>query len=457
MSRTKKLLLAASVASAGLAVSTVAPASPSSLPGDAPWLRLHAAIGVPGRGVGGAVRAGAWCASQVTTDARRWTLKVAARAGSAVATVSAKKPTDTVCTPVLPAGAYDLVLSVTGNAADGVDVDVDGPQPDVDVLDAPTLDRGLHQAALLPDGRVLVAGGGSDVATPHPTLVIDPSTGEVETAPPPSVLRLRFSMVSLPDGRVLAIGSSPTDTSVVEAFDLTTKRWTPAGSLLIPRGRNLSAVLPHGRVLVVSDDEWTPTMTTTAEVFDPTTGTSTPTGLVPIKVASATAVALTDGRILVSGGDAATAAIYDPVTNAWTTTAPMTRTRWNAASTRLADGRVLVAGGMSEAATIEDGELFDPATGRWSATSAITPGGVRPGRWGATLSILPTGQALLVGGIHHGGADAVQNDPASDTWVAVTSAGDRWGHTTTVVPSGDLVVVGGPSYDMVPGSVVYRP
>ena len=88
--------------------------------------------------------------------------------------------------------------------------------------------------------------------------------------------------------------------------------------------------------------------------------------------ASMSAALLADGRVLVAGGNAddgrvvGTAELYDPATGTWTATGNMTMWRASPSITRLDDGRVLVTGGFS--ADGRSAELYDPSTGKWMAT-----------------------------------------------------------------------------------------
>ena len=55
----------------------------------------------------------------------------------------------------------------------------------------------------------------------------------------------------------------------------------------------------------------------------------------------------------------------------WTPAAAMGVSRYGARSARLANGNVLAAGGVYNAPT-SSAELYDPASGTWSPTSAMT-------------------------------------------------------------------------------------
>jgi hypothetical protein len=126
------------------------------------------------------------------------------------------------------------------------------------------------------------------------------------------------------------------------------------------------------------------------------------------------AVVLQDGRVLVAGGiepradDEATpmtvadAELYDPATGTFSATGPMGTPRVAAAAASLPDGGVLLAGGAETFTKIKRswytspttiGELFDPVTGTFSPTDPMA----RP-RSGAVAVGLADGSVLVAGG-----------------------------------------------------------
>ena len=77
----------------------------------------------------------------------------------------------------------------------------------------------------------------------------------------------------------------------------------------------------------------------------------------------------------------------------WTSTASMSATRYLHAATLLRNGKVLIAGGRAGAEALSAAELYDPATGTFSATGSLTAG-----RYFHTATLLPSGKVLVVGG-----------------------------------------------------------
>ena len=90
------------------------------------------------------------------------------------------------------------------------------------------------------------------------------------------------------------------------------------------------------------------------------------------------ATLLGDGRVLFAGGCGTAAELYDPATGTFTPTGDMTAVRGGSAATLLLDGRVLFTGGYNCGPAGQDGiwasaELYDPATGTFSAADAQMP------------------------------------------------------------------------------------
>ena len=109
-----------------------------------------------------------------------------------------------------------------------------------------------------------------------------------------------------------------------------------------------------------------------------------------------TATLLLDGTVLVAGGYVGSlrgqpwpsAELYDPSSGRWSATGRMVQVRGGHTATAAGDGRVLVAGGQ-----LAPAELYDPSTGQWTAAASMAES-----RIGHTATLLPDGTVLVAGG-----------------------------------------------------------
>jgi hypothetical protein len=214
---------------------------------------------------------------------------------------------------------------------------------------------GIHTATLLPDGKVLMAGG---------------SQG--------------FSVDFEEAGQADA-----------ELYDPVAHLFTTTGSMTSPRDWHAATLLLNGKVLMTGGfgagrPDRPPTLSS-AEVFDPVTGTFAAAGNMSTVRAVHTATLLPDGKVLIAGGGGsggfgfpsfdpafATAEVYDPATNSFTATGAMGTARYAHTATPLLNGKVLIAGGFttvpvtatSSSNALSTAELYDPATGAFTPQAA---------------------------------------------------------------------------------------
>src|SRR5205823_13601604 len=164
-----------------------------------------------------------------------------------------------------------------------------------------------------------------------------------------------------------------------------------------------------------------------------------------------TATLLPNGKVLVAGGDGngpsqESAELYDPASGTWTATGSLSPGTSEHTATLLPNGKVLVAGGVNGdifefGSILANAELYDPTSGTWTATGSL---GAARGEHTATL--LPNGKVLVAGGVSDSyrlGVTAGQEQPASATWATRSSGGGgRRGQTGLVPAHRDGIVAG---------------
>ncbi|MGZ3456483.1 MAG: Kelch repeat-containing protein, partial [Polyangiales bacterium] len=151
------------------------------------------------------------------------------------------------------------------------------------------------------------------------------------------------------------------------------------------------------------------------------------------------AVAMKDGRVLVAGGFtsgySSHAEIYDPATGTWSAAGYLSKARSFPIGARLPSGKIMIAGGEVSAAVGEKTvDIYDPATGTWSAGPPLAAGSTR----GSTIS-LADGRVLLLAAY----APGAIYDEASSTWTATNPAINRDTPGMVRLSSGKILVVGG--------------
>jgi hypothetical protein len=329
--------------------------------------------------------------------------------------------------------------------------------------------RSLHTATLLAGGRVLVAGGFTDVGLGAlaSAELYDPASGTFTPTGDLTVERWGHTATFLPDGRVLITGGTRTaDVGLIalasaELYDPASGTFTPTGDLTVPRWGHTATLLPDGRVLITGGSQTANVSAlASAELFDPASGTFTPTGDLAVPRLGHTATLLPDGRVLVAGGietrDAsvlASAELYDPGTGTFTPTGHMTSARALQTATLLTDGRVLVAGGSDtavESRALASAELYETSNGTFTPTEDLTVPRVND-----TATLLWDGRAFIAGGTNGGGplASAELYDPTSATFTLTGSmAVAHATHTATMLANGQVLIAGGPGGDQAPVS-----
>jgi Galactose oxidase, central domain len=277
--------------------------------------------------------------------------------------------------------------------------------------------------------------------------------------------RLYSDAALLQDGRVLVPGGLDPNAGVLSSADLydpAARTFSATGNMAVSRSCHTATSLNDGRVLVAGGFDGNGGELATAEIFDPAKGTFVATASMAAPRACQTATLLKDGRVLILGGlhngPLATAELFDPANGSFSATAgPMASAHAFHTATLLADGRVLVTGGLAQQfdvsspiTSVASAELFDPATGIFSATTSD----MGTARLGHTATLLSNGKVLIAGGSATVGvgpalATAEIFDPATETFANTGSMGTtRTFHTATALNDGTVLVAGGDPSDI---------
>jgi len=333
-----------------------------------------------------------------------------------------------------------------------------------------------YLATRLLDGRVLVAGGtatGCCSALNAAAELYDPvsstwtATGSLITA---RGSHSGYTATLLLDGRVLVTGGGPygRGDTAAEVYDPATGSWTAVGHMIQARDGHTATRLPDGRVLVVGGSDSGVTLAS-AELFDPATGSWTATSAMHADRSDHTAAILPNGKVLVAGGFADvpvvgsnngtltldSAELYDPATGSWAVTGAMTTPRQGQLATVLPDGGVLALGGYGDTNGVTGAELYDPAAGSWTAI----PSTMADLRGASTATLLPGGRVLVTVGFGNIGSPnvAVLYDPADGSWSAAPPMiAARLAYAATLLLDGTVLVAGGSADVVVNGNDVFR-
>ena len=298
--------------------------------------------------------------------------------------------------------------------------------------------RPLHRLATLTlitcaaIGFVFTTGSDSNTWTSLPSLVSD---------------RGGASATLVPDGRIVIAGGriGGVVSNSVEALNVPTGS-QPLAPMSVARADHAAAALDDGRILVMGGTQADGSATIFAELYSPSANTWSPV-LMTAPRAHHTATKLDDGRVLVAGGDNAgvavnTLEIFNPLTNtfmALPAVLPNGRTRHAAA--RLPDGRVLLAGGSDGAATLNSIVLVDPVSGTIEGGPALNTA-----RLDFTATDLLNGDVLFAGG-----SDGTNDLASAERYIAATGAvelasglqGGRRGHVALRLPENNGVLIAG--------------
>jgi len=386
--------------------------------------------------------------------------------GSLGGSADCSQPAQATFTAPATAGTYHLIITSQADPTVSLTVTLrvtSGAGKFVPTTGLPVTGRfKCHTATLLPNGMVLIAGGGSVLsggAILASAEVYNPTTGMFVATGTMNNPRYDHTAILLPNGEVLVAGGSDASgnpLSSAELYDPGTGTFTSLSSMATPRARHTATLLGNGKVLLAGGNAGTGssfTVFNTAELFDPGTSIFTTTGNLTAARGEHTATVLQDGRVLLTGGydnnpanGQVSAEIYDPASGQFTATGSMATPRAFHTTTLLQNGKVLVTGALNLLITGgEKAELFDPTNGTFSPT-----GNMNVVRFFPAATPLANGQVLITGGLSAGGGIFVNSDrsaelydPASGLFYVTANMNRiRFGHRAILLPDGTVLVVG---------------
>jgi hypothetical protein len=309
--------------------------------------------------------------------------------------------------------------------------------------------RSGHTATLLPDGKILIAGGMRRNQDFYRSAELyDPATHSFRPTGEMSIARVGHTATLLRSGKVLIaggwIGHGCTDSA--ELYDPATGKFTVISSMKAARGNPIATLLPDGNVLITGGaDHDSPGGVASAEIFHASTLTFEAVGPMHEARVSHTATLLNDGRVLIVGGRGdrvtASAELFDPKTRQFTLTGNLVTARYKHTAGLLPDGRVLIAGGSDERdwhGNLSSAEIYDPRTGKFMPTTSLHDSRFKLPESAVQLA---SGQLLIAGGSR----EVEIYDPASNKFLLASGQMNDARHlmTETRLEDGTVLLAGG--------------
>ncbi len=331
-----------------------------------------------------------------------------------------------------------------------------------------TVPRANHCAALLPSGKVLIAGGDLDRTAELFDLAANDGQGSFVPTGSSQYRYFVCHAAALTSGKVLVLGWDGSG-SHVELFDPIANggagAFVATGQLSVNRAQGFTVTaLANGKVLVAGGGNWL----SSAELYDPAgnggLGSFGPTGSMVVGRLWATATLLADGKVLIGGGTGSgpvalsSAELYDPAGDAGlgssTLTGSMGTPLLDAQAALSAGGKVLMTAGrdsVAAGANNVEAEIYTPAGTGGSFTRSATAITRKYGM----VTTLSNGKVLVAGGGHQTSITSMTETASVEVFDPNGNGGAGWFVSTgsmttarqlataTLLPDGKVLVAGG--------------
>lgn len=298
--------------------------------------------------------------------------------------------------------------------------------------------RAFHTATRLLDGRILVAGGitfGGQSGSNYYTEVLDsaevydPATGTWTVTGPMRRFRAGHTATLLPDGRVLVAGGTQgnnqhqlfdifdilgTALANSEIYDPASNSWSNGPVMHEPKAGHVAVTLQDGRIAMLGGITHTtiigvpvPDFSDVISIYDPAANSFNAKDFMRAKRALFGAALMPDGKVFIAGGAGGDifnigpikrTELYDPSTGTSTNMPDLPTAVAFSRAMALASGQALVVGGatgsIDDPDPVADLSLFDPAGG--GSITPLTPMLVPHG--GGVIELMADGTVLASGG-----------------------------------------------------------
>ncbi|MFO1470688.1 MAG: kelch repeat-containing protein [Turneriella sp.] len=260
-----------------------------------------------------------------------------------------------------------------------------------------------HSATLLSDGRVLIVGGVIDTWTGIGTSsaeIFEPTTNTFIAVGASNRVAVNHTANTLPNGKILISGGGDNlaPSNQTDIFDPSTNSFIPGPTMNSAHFYSATQFLAGGRLLI-SGGSANDIVTAQSEIYDFTTNTWLVTGSLNQGRMAHAAVSLANGNVLVTGGlynstVFSSTEIFDAATGVYKAGPNLSQARFYAQAVRGYDGRVYVMGGNYAGITLTSVEIFSED----GSTIVAGPNLIQPRNF-YSATALPSGAILLVGGI----------------------------------------------------------